>query len=379
MGQYDTIGSYIECPRCGTKLPLHARFCAVCGNPVSQVPVPAAQPQNPQKETVPPQDESGVFNFFEESVQQEAVPPQDKNGVFNFFEESVQQEQHPEQQNSQEQEPAERESVFPQSGFVSFPSFSESVERGRSEPAVQEPSVQESAGQEPSIQEPAVPQGAFSSIVEPIGRPVQQWQQPEEIQQPQSAFGTFTPFVESVQQEQQPIEQQPIEQEPVRPQGTFPGFGETKVEPTQAFGWSAEPQQPRFPEQQAEQPGVFQPQSAFDPQTGRPVMPQPQSAFQPSVEKPVSQPQQRLDPYTGHPVSNNAQSVQQIIPDPNRRVIPDRTGRPLVQRRKKRVFQPSTSDAPEEIVAQEDAVFAKGLPEWTIEPPVIPVRRRRHG
>ena len=31
MGDYNTIGSFRECPFCGARLPVVARFCAVCG------------------------------------------------------------------------------------------------------------------------------------------------------------------------------------------------------------------------------------------------------------------------------------------------------------------------------------------------------------
>ena len=112
--------------------------------------------------------------------------------------------------------------------------------------------------------------------------------------------------------------------------------------------------------------GSFQP---YDQPGQGPQQAQPQQGAFPAYTGPGQGQNQGMPPGRGYPGQFGQQGG----------VIPDRTGRPRIPKRIKRVFKPAATDTPEEIVAEEDVMFAKGLPEWSIEPPVVPVRRRRNG
>lgn len=416
MGDLNTNGSFRECPFCGARLPMAARFCAFCGGPLPDIdtkqiseegsvqngfgfynrqsgqggyhvfdmpglPQPqsraGAEPQNRkygrrgQAQDWPFQDGFEVFDQQPDQVQDEypifdmpfeSEPRAEEKAR---AEKSSRAEQSRANQGSRvEKSRANQGSHLEQSrtnqGSHAEQSPAEQgshLEQFRTEQGSREKQAQDWPFQDGFVffdQQSDQDQGGF-----PVFDMTEQTKpQPEE--QVQAKETLDRPEVQPEHNELpvfgMPVEAEPQTGEPARPvergmeeQGGFRSFGIADQVPQ-----DERPEQRRF--QPYNQPGY--PQQGAYPPFG--VSDQPwQSAF--PAYPGTGQGQNQEMPFQRRGYSE--QYGQQG------RVIPDRTGRPPIPRRIKRVFKPAATDIPGGAAAEEEAMFAKSLPDWSIKPP----------
>ena len=328
MMQHDVIGNYRECPSCNTKLPLNAKFCAVCGTRLMPLQVGSqdmfASPDTPWKtmQSMPKQEPQGE--------------PQDA-----FASLDTPSWQTP--QNVPQQEPQ----GGPQDAFASLGT-----------PSWQTP-------QNVPQQKPQEIQNNALNSSEPTSKP-QQESKTGDLQ------NTLTAFNESQQEPQ------------AQSSNAFSPFANQRLESESFVQNGAAPRTANESEKSSAGQSAFAPFGSS--QSALSNNQEPQNTFAPFCPMPQNQEavpsQNAFAPFSGIPQNPQNRNYPPNIPQTEANVSPSftsrRSNRHLVQRTK-RVFKPASTDAPEEIVAPEDVMFAKGLPEWSIEPPVIPVRRKRHG
>ena len=220
MGDYNTIGSFRECPFCGARLPVVARFCAVCGGTLPALDTQQMPQGSPGQ---------GGPGFYNQQSRQGGYPVYDMPGQPGF------QSSQPQGGQYAQPEPAQYE---PQAGQNSQPEQAQDWPFQGGFDFFSQQSDQDQGGY-PVYDMPAESEhgaGAPAQTAEQV--------QPE---QPQAEQGLFQPFgmpgqaPQDVQPEQPQAEEQPLTEQQTQPEQTqdWPfqgGFGFYNQQSDQAQG-----------------------------------------------------------------------------------------------------------------------------------------------